>query len=84
MLALQPRTDAATATARNSGSAAQVRLLFEDDDLGSSLMRLQPRGDADRSRTDNHDICLPRCACRHVQHPSSEQKTTCGSVPAGF
>ena len=54
MLALQPRTDATTAAARNGGSAAKVRL--------------QTRGDADRSRTDNQDIGPPRFAFRHVYH----------------
>jgi hypothetical protein len=53
MLALQPRADAATAAARNGGSAAKLRLFFDDDNPGSSLMRLQTSGDADRSRTDN-------------------------------
>src|SRR5215813_13770630 len=67
LLALQPRADAATAAARNDGSAAKMRLLFEDNDLGAGLMRLQTRGDADRSRPDNHNICSPRRAFRHVQ-----------------
>lgn len=71
MLALQQRADAATAAARNGGSAAKVRLLFDDDDLCSSLLRLQTRGDADCSRTDNQDICPRRLAFRHVHHPSS-------------
>src|SRR5262249_7839701 len=31
MLALQPGADAATAAARNGGSAAKVRLLFDDN-----------------------------------------------------
>src|SRR5205823_13840789 len=46
MLALQPRADAATAAARNGGSAAKLRLFFDDDHLGSSFMRLQTRSDA--------------------------------------
>jgi hypothetical protein len=53
MLPLQPRADATTASARNGGSAAKVRLFFQDNGLGSSLMHFQTRGDADRSRTDN-------------------------------
>src|SRR5262249_7329479 len=73
ILALQPRADATTATARNGSRAAQVRLLFEDNDLGSGLMRLQPRGDTDRSRPDNHDICPPRRAFWHVLPPSSRR-----------
>src|SRR5215510_7916279 len=58
VLALQPRADTATATPGNGGGAAQVHLLFEDHDPRSGLMCLQPRGDANGSRTDNHDICL--------------------------
>jgi hypothetical protein len=83
MLALQLRADAATAAARNSGSTAKLRLFFDDDDPRSSLMRLQTSGDADCSRTNNHDICLPRPAFGHIPHSSSRQKAACGHVTAG-
>src|SRR5215831_11935660 len=35
-----------------------------------AMLTLQPRADTNRSRTDNHDVSLPRPACRHVAHSS--------------